>query len=81
MLEFRLWNRALSIAEIDEYRQKVLTGNELGLLDNFPLNEGKGQSSYNRVNSGGDLEINGATWNVPSGISMKLDGKQGFRAP
>ncbi len=79
MLEFRLWNRALSVGEMNEYRQKRLTGYELGLLDNFPLNEGQGVYSYNTVDSGGDLHIEGAEWNVPDGISMTLDGQRGFR--
>lgn len=79
MLEFRLWNRALSVGEMNEYRQKRLTGFELGLLDNFPLNEGQGNYSYNTVGSGGDLNVMSAEWNVPDGISMTLDGKQGFR--
>ena len=79
MLEFRLWNRALSVGEMNEYSQKRLTGYELGLLDNFPLNEGKGEFSFNRVISGGDLLLSEAAWNVPDGICMKLDGKKGFR--
>ncbi len=79
MLEFRLWNHALSVPEMNEYRQKVLTGYELGLLDNYPLSEGQGSYSYNRVATGGDLEVGEGTWKVPSGIAMKLDGQNGFR--
>lgn len=79
MLEFRLWNRALTTDEIREYKQKRLTGYELGLLDNFPLNEGQGNYSYNRVSSGGDMVIAQGTWKVPDGISMRLDGQKGFR--
>ena len=79
MLEFRLWNRALSQGEMDEYRMKRLTGNELGLMDNFPLNEGTGEYSYNRTSNGGDLHIVRGTWQVPDGIGMKLDGEKGFR--
>ena len=78
MLEFRLWNRALSIGEMNDYSQKRLTGYELGLLDNFPMNEGQGKYSYNRVISGSDLYVQEAAWNVPDGIGMILDGKEGF---
>lgn len=78
MLEFRLWNHALSVMEMREYDQKSLNGYELGLLDNFPLNEGKGDYSYNRVRNGGDLNVGQASWKVPSGIGMTLDGKKGF---
>ena len=81
MLEFRLWNRALSINEMNDYGQKRLTGYELGLMDNFPLNEGQGGYSYNRVPNGGDLSFyaTAASWKVPDGIGMKLDGIRGFR--
>ena len=78
MLEFRLWNHALSVAEMKEYDQKVLKGYELGLLDNFSLSEGQGEYSYNRVGSGGDLDVRQSAWNVPSGIAMRLDGARGF---
>lgn len=79
MLEFRLWNRALTTSEMDNYRQKTLTGYELGLLDNYPLNEGEGNYSYNRMVGGSDLLLWGTTWKMPSGIGMKLDGQKGFR--
>ena len=79
MLEFRLWNRALTTYEMNIYRQKCLTGYELGLLDNYPLNEGSGNYSYNRAPGGSDLWLLGTSWKMPSGIGMKLDGKKGFR--
>lgn len=79
MLEFRLWNRALSEGEMNEYAQQPLTGYELGLMDNFPLSEGQGSYSYNTVASGGDLLVNGGEWHVPDGIGMTLDGERGFR--
>ncbi len=78
ILEFRLWNHALSLMEMREYDQKSLTGYELGLLDNFPLNEGQGAYSYNSVANGGDLFVGEASWKVPAGIGMTLDGQKGF---
>ncbi|MBQ9641661.1 MAG: hypothetical protein IJV06_08880 [Bacteroidaceae bacterium] len=79
MLEFRLWGRVLSQSEMSDYSMKRLTGYELGLLDNYPLNEGNGDYCYNTVESGSDLTLTGASWKVPDGIGMKLDGQQGFR--
>ena len=79
MLEFRLWNHALNDAEMNSYRQKRLTGSELGLLDNYPLNEGEGNFSYNRNVNGSDMVLFGHTWKMPDGIGMKLDGEKGFR--
>ena len=79
MLEFRLWNHAMTVEEMNDYSMKHLTGYELGLLDNYPLSEGKGIYSFNRCSGGSDLCISGPTWKMPVGIGMKLDGNKGFR--
>ena len=79
MLEYRLWNHALATEEMSNYSQKKLTGYELGLLDNYPLSEGKGDYSYNRTSGGSDLLLVGTSWKMPDGIGMKLDGSKGFR--
>lgn len=77
MLELRLWNKALSEGEIQQYAKKRLTGYESGLLDNFALNEGKGKNCYNKAVGGSDLLLRSATWSVPAGLSVKLDGEKG----
>ena len=77
MLEFRLWNKALGPGELSQYGQKELTGYELGLTDNYPMNEGKGDVCYDKAVGGADLQLVSATWSVPAGLSLKLDGKEG----
>ena len=77
MLEFRLWNKALTGSELSEYGQRQLTGYELGLTDNYPMNEGKGDICYDKAVGGADLYLVSATWNVPAGLSLKLDGQEG----
>ena len=79
MLEMRLWNKALSEGEIQQYAKKRLTGYESGLLDNFALNEGKGKNCYNKAVGGTDLLLRSATWSVPAGLSVKLDGEKASR--
>lgn len=79
MLEMRLWNKAMSKSELGNYTQKRLTGYELGLLDNYPMNEGKGSYTYDKAVGGNDVFLYGTTWKVPDGISMKLDGKKGIK--
>ena len=79
MLEFRLWNQAQQPAQIGAYSQIQLTGYELGLLDNYALSEGTGKYSYNKSPNGNDLQLAGTSWNTAAGLSMKLDGKKGFR--
>ena len=78
MLEFRLWNRAMTQSELDAYSKKRLTGYESGLLNYYPLNEGKGEFAFDKAPSGMDLSIEEATWKRPNGISMKFDGTKGM---
>ncbi len=78
MQEFRLWNRAMTQNELDAYSKKRLTGYESGLLNYYPLNEGKGEFAFDKAPSGMDLVIVEATWKRPNGISMKFDGTKGM---
>ncbi|MBI4480630.1 MAG: VCBS repeat-containing protein [Acidobacteria bacterium] len=43
MREARVWSRALSASELRAYAVQKLTGNEPGLIANWPLSEGSGQ--------------------------------------
>lgn len=79
MLEFRLWNRAMTSSDLSEYGKKQLTGYESGLMDYYRLNEGTGEASYDRASGSNDLMLVSTNWKRPAGISMKLDGKKGLR--
>ncbi|MBQ9558661.1 MAG: carboxypeptidase regulatory-like domain-containing protein [Bacteroidaceae bacterium] len=76
MTEVRLWNRALTQAEVSTYRNKRLTGTELGLLDYYPMDEGSGNYAYDKGVGSSDLILTGTTWKVPDGISLRLDGTE-----
>lgn len=78
MLELRLWNRALSTGEMADYAQKRLTGYELGLVDYWLLNEGKGSYIYDHAVGGADIRtVMNTTWKTSKGMSLKLDGEKG----
>ena len=79
MLEFRLWNRAMSSAELDSYGKKKLTGYETGLLDYYPLNEGEGNWGYDKAPGSMDLLLVGTSWKRPAGIAIALKGDKGLR--
>lgn len=79
MLEFRLWNRAMTASELSLYSGKTLTGYEIGLMDYYRLNEGEGNFSYDHAPGAADLTFANANWKRPVGISMKLDGQKGIR--
>ena len=76
MLEVRLWNKALTAAELATYGNKRLRGTELGLLDYYPMDEGQGSYAYDKAVGASDLHLVGATWKVPDGISLSLDGTE-----
>ena len=78
MLDFRIWNRALSSSELSIYKNKTLTGYEIGLLSYYRLNEGEGDYSYDRALSGNDMHCFFASWKRPKGISLRLDGQKGI---
>ncbi|MBQ8466178.1 MAG: hypothetical protein IJ546_00615, partial [Prevotella sp.] len=79
MMEVRLWNKAMTSAELGTYAKKRLKGTELGLIDNYPMNEGSGEYAYDHAVGGNDLVLAGTTWKVPDGISMRLDGTEGIK--
>lgn len=79
MLEFRLWNRAMTENSLDNYGKKKLTGYESGLLDYYPLNEGEGTWGYDKGPGSMDLVLVGTSWKRPNGISMEMKGDKGLR--
>lgn len=78
MMEMRLWNRAMSSVEIDVHRNMRLTGYENGLLNYYPMNEGKDNYAYDKAPSAMDLMLVGTTWKRPSGISVAFKGDKGL---
>ena len=59
--DIRLWNTARTPSEIQDNMHKALTGNEVGLVGYWPMNEGEGTTVYDKAGSN-DGTIHGATW-------------------
>ena len=81
MLEFRLWNRALTGGDggdLSMYGKKKLTGYESGLLDYYPMNEGEGVWAYDKAPGSMDLMLSETSWKRPAGISMAMKGDKGI---
>jgi len=73
MLETRIWNKALTTAEMAE-SSKSLNGYEPGLVNYYPMNEGFGLEVQDKA-QGADINLkNGVTWKLPEGRALKLDG-------
>ncbi len=58
--QFRIWGRALQAGEIPTFATKVLTGSEPGLIADWPLDDGQGQTIR-------DLGPNHLTMNLAHG--------------
>ena len=78
MLEFRLWNRAMTAANLSEYGKKKLNGYEYGLLDYYPMNEGEGEWAYDKGPGSMDLSLFGTSWKRPAGLSVQMKGDKGL---
>ena len=74
MADVRLWGKVLNSYEIANKYGKRLSDNEKGLIAYWPMTEGMGITASDEVN-GADLTFVGAQWSVPSGYSLRLDGK------
>ena len=73
MLEARIWNRAMDQTLLDLYANRTLTGYEMGLSDYYPMNDGEGDMAMDMA-QGAHLALTGATWSLPQGLSLHLDG-------
>ena len=72
MLQARVWNRAMDEITLNMYGNKQLTGYERGLTDYYPMSEGRGDYATDLA-QGAHLKLEGASWVLPRGMSLKLD--------
>jgi hypothetical protein len=71
--DIRIWKRALTFTDMVETMSLQLTGNELGLFANWPMNEGEGEIIEEIVHS--RHASNHATWVVsPAGSAYEFNG-------
>lgn len=73
--EVRLWNKALDRDAVARTYRKRLNGYNRDLIAYWPMDEGQGDLAYDKV-GGANLHIEKATWNKPSGWSLKADHRE-----
>ncbi len=71
MLEVRLWTKPLTQEEINATNLRYLTGYEQELAAYYKMNEGAG-TTLKDLASGATMQLHGASWNLPKGISLAL---------
>lgn len=75
MVDVRLWNKAMSLGEFMSKKSKILSKAEPSLFAYWPMDEGKGNVLFDRVN-GCDLHFAKSTWQMPDGQhSLLITGK------
>ena len=73
MMEARLWYRPLDAGLLGTtYAFKRLHGNEMGLMDYYPMNEGTGDFAIDRT-QGANATLIGTDWAIPNGMSLHLE--------
>lgn len=78
MLEARLWSKALAQDELSLTYKKHLTGYEKELVAYYPMNEGMGNTCTDHAN-GATLRLQGTSWTLPAGMSIRLQQGEGLR--
>ncbi len=71
MLEVRLWTKPLTQEDVTATNMRYLTGFEQELVAYYPMNEAAGNTVSDKA-TGATLTLNGASWNLPKGISLAL---------
>ena len=75
MLEARVWSKALTSDEIANTHMHYLSGYEQELLAYYRMNDGRGTALTDLAN-GATLYLEGASWIMPKGISLRMTADQ-----
>ena len=78
MHELRIWSRVRTLAEVSADFVKTLSGRELGLIGNWPMDEAIGNTAKDKVRNRHATLI-GASWSIlPQSHAFHLDGPMKF---
>lgn len=71
--QFRIWNAVRSSATIQANSATQLSGNDLGLIAYYDMDEAKGNATEDKAR-GANLIMKGGSWALPEGRSAAFDG-------
>lgn len=71
--QFRIWNAARSASTIQAGSNELLSGNEIGLMAYYDMDEAKGTATEDKA-CGANLIMNGCQWALPAGHSAVFSG-------
>ena len=70
--ECRIWNTARTPEQIRANMYRQLTGKEEGLVGYWPLDEGSGNTAYDKTSNGNNGTIHGAQWTTDPNKTPRL---------
>ena len=73
MHEARVWNKVVSANNIMANKLTIYTGQEVGMLAYYPMNDGKGDRVTDKA-QGATAWIYGADWSTLAGLSLSFRG-------
>ena len=79
--EISVWNKALTVVEVQNYMNTALTGNESDLVGYWNFNEGEGTTLTDQTSNGNNGTIVGATWDndVPENSTTSTGGDADYQ--
>ncbi|MBR4265909.1 MAG: T9SS type A sorting domain-containing protein [Bacteroidales bacterium] len=76
----RIWTTKLTSGQLQINSNVQLSGSESGLLDYYPMDEGRGNSTSDRARSV-DLHLNNCQWVLPKGYAVEFNGNGYLELP
>lgn len=72
--QFRIWNDVRSVTTIQANSNKQLSGNEIGLISYYDMEEAKGSVTEDKARGANLVMKSGAQWSLPAGKSVSFTG-------
>lgn len=76
----RIWTSQLTSGQLQINSNVQLSGSESGLLDYYPMDEGRGESTSDKARSV-DLHFNNCQWILPKGYAVEFNGNGYLELP
>ncbi|MCQ2975164.1 MAG: T9SS type A sorting domain-containing protein, partial [Bacteroidales bacterium] len=76
----RIWTSQRTSGQLQINSNVQLSGSESGLLDYYPMDEGRGESTTDKARSV-DLHLNNCEWVLPKGYAVELNGNGYLEMP
>lgn len=77
MHNVRVWDKLKTSGRLQTYSLVKLSGNETGLLANYPMSEAKGLYTLDNAH-GANMIMSGCSWTIPDGRAVEYNGVDSY---